>query len=157
MKLVDHLIVRMGKSTRDKVVSFVLSDSRNLHELLGLVRSGTRPQRMKGSWVLSGVHSADADLLAPHYDDLLAMLQQETVGGVKRELLRCFEGARLNDAAADRLVVIAMDWVTDERQDLAVRYICYRVLVPLLKLYPELEDELRMQVDLYRSKFGRFP
>jgi hypothetical protein len=95
--------------------------------------------------------------LAPHYEDLLSMLLLETVGGVKRELLRCFEGALLNDSAADRLVVIAMDWVTDEHQDLAVRYICYRVLTPLLKPYPELEDELRMKVDLYRSKFGRFP
>ena len=112
---------------------------------------------MKGAWVLSGVHSVDKDVLAPYYDDLLSMLQLESVGGVKRELLRCFEGARLNDPLADRLVVIAMDWVTDERQDLAVRYICYKVLTIVLKRYPELEIELHQQINLYRSKFGRFP
>jgi hypothetical protein len=50
-----------------------------------------------------------------------------------------------------------MDWVTDERQDLAVRYICYKVLTLVLKRYPELEIELHQQIDLYRSKFGRFP
>jgi hypothetical protein len=157
MKLVEHLVVRMGRSTRDRVVSFVLSDAGSLHELIELVRSGTKPQRMKGAWVLSGVHSVDTDVLVPYYDELLSMLHLESVGGVKRELLRCFEGARLNDSLADRLVVISMDWVTDERQDLAVRYICYRVLTPLLKQYPELEIELHQQIELYRSKFGRFP
>ena len=147
----------MGRSTRDRVVSFVLSDEGNLRELLDLVRSGTKPQRMKGAWVLSGVHSVDKDVLVPYYDDPLSMLQLESVGGVKRELLRCFEGARLNHPLADRSVVIAMDWVTDERQDLAVRYICYKVLTLVLKRYPELEIELHQQIDLYRSKFGRFP
>jgi hypothetical protein len=63
----------------------------------------------------------------------------------------------LNNTVADGLVVIAMDWVTDETQDLAVRYICYRVLKPLLKQYPDLEVELQQQVDYFRSKFGRFP
>jgi hypothetical protein len=72
-------------------------------------------------------------------------------------MLRCFEGAELKQTVAEQLIVIAMDWVTDETQDLAVRYICYRVLKLLLKLYPELEVELHQQIDLYRSKFGRFP
>ena len=157
MKLVNHLVVRMGRSTRDRLVSFVLSDAASLHELIDFVRAGTKPQRMKGSWVLSGVHSIDSDVLTPYYHDLLSMLQSEMVGGVKRELLRCFEGVCLDEALADRLVVIAMDWVTDERQELAVRYICYRLLTPLLKQYPELQDELQQQVDLFRSKFGRFP
>lgn len=157
MKLEDYLVVRMGSSTRDKVASFVLTDKGKLQELMGLIRSGTRPQRMKGSWVLSGVHAIDTEVLVPYYDELLTMLRSETVGGVKREMLRCFEGAELKQTVAEQLIVIAMDWVTDETQDLAVRYICYRVLKPLLKLYPELEVELHQQIDLYRSKFGRFP
>ena len=157
MKLHDHLVVGMGRSSRDRLVSFVLSDAGSLQELIELVRSGTNPQRMKGAWVLSGVHSIDSHVLIPYYNDLLVMLQSELIGGVKRELLRCFEGARLNITVADNLVVIALEWVTDERQDLAVRYICYRVLTPLLKQYPELEIELHQQIDLYRSKFGRFP
>ena len=112
---------------------------------------------MKGSWVLSGVNAIDIEVLVPYYDELLSMLRSETVGGVKRELLRCFEGAELKQKVAEQLIIIAMDWVTDETQDLAVRYICYRLLKPLLKLYPQLEVELQQQIDLYGSKFGRFP
>jgi hypothetical protein len=157
MELADYLVVRMGRPTRDRLASIVASNPNKLSELIDLVKSGTKPQRMKGSWVLSGVKTIDSDALAPYYDDLLSMLPLETIGGVKRELLRCFEGARLNNRAVDRLALIAMDWVTDQQQDLAVRYICYRLLKPLLKLYPELEAELQQQIDLYRSKFGRFP
>jgi hypothetical protein len=157
MKLADYLVVRMGRSTRDRVAAYVASDQSTLHDLLHLIRCGTKPQRMKGSWVLSGLHTIAPEVLMPYYDDLLGMLRSETVGGVKRELLRCFEDVPLNNTVADGLVVIAMDWVTDERQDLAVRYICYRLLKPLLKLHPELEVELQQQVDYYRSKFGRFP
>ena len=157
MSLAEYLVVRMGKSTRDRVASDVAADSAKLHELVNLIKSGTKPQRMKGSWVLSAVHIIDSELLVPYRVELLSMLRLETVGGVKRELLRCFESARLNDTVADGLVLIAMDWVTDETQDLAVRYICYRVLKPLLKEYPELEVELQQRVEYYRSKFGRFP
>ena len=157
MELTEYLVVRMGKTTRDSVASVVASDQHKLHELIDLIRSGTKPQRMKGSWVLSAVYTIDSEVLVPYHEDLLTMLKLETIGGVRRELLRCFEGARLNNTVADGLVVIAMDWVTDETQDLAVRYICYRVLKLLLKLYPELEVELHQQIDLYRSKFGRFP
>ena len=157
MKLEDYLVVRMGRSTRDKVASFVLTDEGKLQELIGLIRFGTTPQRMKGSWVLSGVNAIDTKVLVPYYDELLTMLRSETVGGVKREMLRCFEGAELKQTVAEQLIVIAMDWVTDETQDLAVRYICYRLLKPLLKLYPQLEVELQQQIDLYGSKFGRFP
>lgn len=147
----------MGKTTRDSVASVVASDQSKLHELIELIRFGTKPQRMKGSWVLSAVHSIDSEVLGPYYEDLITMLRAETIGGVRRELLRCFEGARLNDTIADGLVMITMDWVTDETQDLAVRYVCYRVLKPLLKQYPDIEVELKQQVDYYRLKFGRFP
>jgi hypothetical protein len=157
MKLTEHLVVRMGRATRDRVASFVVSDQNKLHELIDLVSSGTKPQRMKGAWVLSAVQTIDSEVLVPYHDQLLTMLRLEAIGGVRRDLLRCFEGARLNNTVADGLVVIAMDWVTDETQDLAVRYICYRVLKPLLKQYPDLEVELQQQVDYYRSKFGRFP
>jgi hypothetical protein len=157
MKLTEHLVVRMGKTTRDSVASFVVSDQNKLHELIDMVSSGTKPQRMKGAWVLSTVHTIDSEVLVPYHNQLLNMLRLEAIGGVRRELLRCFEGARLNNTVADELVMIAMDWVTDETQDLAVRYICYRLLKPLLKQHPELEVELQQQVEFYRSKFGRFP
>ena len=67
------------------------------------------------------------------------------------------QGIKLSEEIKEQLVVIAMNWVTDERQDLAVRYLCYRLLTPLLRHYHELQSELSIQVDLYQKKFGRFP
>jgi hypothetical protein len=146
----------MGRLARDHVAAVVCEEGK-LTELIELVQSGTKTQRMKGSWVLSGVHSMDSGILKAHYPVLINHIRSENVGGVKRELLRCFENASLDKTTADQLILLAMELVTDERQDLAVRYVCYRLLIPLLKGYPELQLELEAQTDLYRLKFGRFP
>jgi hypothetical protein len=112
---------------------------------------------MKGSWVLSGIHKLDSGSLKSSYPILLECLNSEVVGGVKRELLRCFEGETLTDEVAGRLVALTIKWVTDETQDLAVRYLCYRLLKSLVKCHEELQLELNLQIELYQSKNGRFP
>ncbi len=157
MNLSEWLVVRMGRITRDHVANRVRNDDVLFSELVQLVHSGSKTQRMKGAWVLSGIHLIDSNYLQSHYPIILERLKSESVGGVKRELLRCFQGATLSEEIKEQLVVIAMNWVTDERQDLAVRYLCYRLLTPLLRHYHELQSELSIQVDLYQKKFGRFP
>ena len=155
--LEKHLVVRMGRATRDSLAVMVLPDEQLLLELLEVVKSGTQTQRMKGAWVLSGIHAFDRARLGAYHSFLLALLQVETVGGVKREILRCFENCSMEGDTAEQLLVIAMDWVTDEHQDLAVRYLCYRLMKPMLGVYPELYIELQQRVELFQSKFGRFP
>ena len=157
MKLIDYLVVRMGRVTRDYLASLVLQNEDMLRELMYLIQSGNQTQRMKSSWVLSGVRKLNHDVLKSYYPVLITCLKNEKVGGVKRELLRCFESGSMSDELEEELIVITMGWVTDEHQDLAVRYVCYRLLTPLLKRYPELQMELSQQVDLYRMKFGKFP
>jgi hypothetical protein len=157
MKLTDYLIVRMGRPMRDSIAVQVIADDDLYSELLLLIQAGNQTQRMKGSWVLAGIHRMDAGRVAPKYSTLIDCLRTETVGGVKREILRCFEGCSLSDEIAGELVAITMNWVTDETQDLAVRYLCYRLLKPLIRQHRELQLELNTQVELYKSKFGRFP
>jgi hypothetical protein len=157
MELTDYLVVRMSRVTRDYVASLAAQNEDVMRELIHLIQAGNQTQRMKGSWVLSGVRMLNPEALKSYYPVMITCLKNEKVGGVKRELLRSFEGGSMSDALEEELIVITIGWVTDEHQDLAVRYVCYRLLGPLLKRYPELQMELRQQVDLYRMKFGKFP
>jgi hypothetical protein len=157
MKLENYLVVRMGRSARDYTAVAIMREAGKISELIELVKSGTKTQRMKGSWVLSGIHSIDSGVLKAYYPILLDQIRSENIGGVKRELLRCFENADLDRKIADQIILIAMELVTDARQDLAVRYLCYRLIIPLLEGYPDLQLELKNQTELYRLKFGRFP
>jgi hypothetical protein len=155
--LEQHLVVRMGRSKRDELAAEIVSDKSKLNELIHLVCDGTQTQRMKGAWVLSGIHALNRSILIPYHAALIAMLNVETVGGVKRELLRSFEKCKPDERIASELIMLAMEWVTDDKQDLAVRYVCHRLLTTLLADYPELEWELKQKVNLYREKFGRYP
>lgn len=147
----------MGRSKRDELAAEIISDKSKLNELIHLVCDGTQTQRMKGAWVLSGIHALNRSILIPYHGSLMAMLNVETVGGVKRELLRCFDKCKPDGIIASQLITLAMDWVTDDQQDLAVRYVCYRLLIPLLAEYPELAWELKQKINLYKEKFGRYP
>jgi hypothetical protein len=155
--LEQHLVVRMGRLKRDELAAEIVSDKSKLNKLIQLVCDGTQTQRMKGAWVLSGVHALNRSILIPYHGSLIAMLNVETVGGVKRELLRSFEKCKPDERIASELIALTMEWVTDDKQDLAVRYVCHRLLTTLLADYPELEWELKQKVKLYREKFGRYP
>lgn len=156
--LETHLIVRMGRAMRDALVQRVLAQHSLADELVQLVFTGTQVQRMKGAWVLSGLHDARETLVEPHYQQILNHLRTELVGGVKRELLKCFLNPnRLNDDDKERLIALTMEWVTDHQQDLAVRYVCFKILKKQLSTLPELRAELDYIISLYREKYGRFP
>lgn len=153
----EFLIVRMGRRQRDAVVAMVMRDSGLLKDVFRCAISGTDVQRMKGSWVLSGIHAENPLLLSEYRSAMLRHLQIESVGGVKRELLRCFERVAMKQDEVEQLIMIVMNWVTDEHQDFAVRYLCFRLLKPMIKKYPELQMELSQRIELYTAKFGRFP
>ncbi|MFM7728356.1 MAG: hypothetical protein ACKO7B_16780, partial [Flavobacteriales bacterium] len=114
-------------------------------------------QRMKGSWVLTGIHEVSPALVNSYYSEMLKHLNSETVGGVKRQLLKCFVKANLDSDQLSQLLAITMQWVTDHDQDLAVRYVCFKILKKQIKKFPELNLELEQSISLYREKFGRFP
>jgi hypothetical protein len=149
-----YLITRMGRQQRDAVVEMVLADEALLAELFELVSSGTQVQRMKGAWVMSGIQVNHSKLLQSYHSRILKCLLRESVGGVKRELLRCFERTKLASDDGEQLIVIAMSWVTDEKQDIAVRYLCYRLLLPLLRDIPELQVELSERIEFFKLKVG---
>ena len=153
----SSLIVGMKRLQRDALIALVVNQPTLFAELLRLALYGTQVQRMKGSWVLSGIHAKNASLLQPYYDEVLTHLTAERIGGVKRELLKCFMKSRLSSEAIQQLVLITMEWVTDDEQDLAVRYACFKILKERLANYPELKAELQDRIELYRDKFGRFP
>jgi len=156
--MIEHYLqVGMKRSQRDAVVAMLTFQPELMGEFVRLVLVGTRTQRMKGAWVLSGVHAENNSLLRPHYPEILLHLHSEEIGGVKRELLKCFVKARLSSDSLQQLLLIAMKWVTDHNQDLAIRYVCHKILKERLADFPELNTELKERIELYRDKFGRFP
>lgn len=156
LKMLNQLLtVGMGKEARLALAKDALAHPAMLTELILLVRSGSNVQRMKGAWVLSGIHALNRAKLIPFYESFMVQLISESTGGVKRELLRCFENIELEPKIAEQLLAITFDWITDETQDVAVRYLCLRLLKPIVKKYPELDTELQMQIELSRTKFGK--
>jgi len=156
--MLEHvLIVGMGRRQCDEAVTLIIQQPEILTSLFQLVTAGKREQRMKGSWVLSRIHEVSPSLVKPHYSEMLMQLETETIGGVKRELLKCFVKAELNNDSLNQLLMITLKWVTDPQQDLAVRYVCFKILKGHMANYPELKSELDQSIQLYREKFGRFP
>jgi len=155
--LENYLVTGMSSLQRDALAELILAQPTLIDDLFRLVRSGTRVQRMKGAWVLSGIQSKNSSVLQPYLVQIMQCVKTESVGGVKRELLRCINPLNLTTDMNDQLTILMLDWVTDDQQDFAVRYLSYRLLKPLLSDFPELQSELQERILLFKSKFGRFP
>ncbi len=147
----------MPKTTCNAVAHYVLDQPELYISLLDLVEYGSAVQSIKASWVIAHIR-----LLSPKFSEqqqhrILNLLRKTAMGGVRRELLRSLEGIELDELIMEELLEIAINWITDMDQDVAVRYLCNRVILACSKRIPELKQELQLIRQLQLEKNGKFP
>jgi len=157
MDLKNLLVTAMPKTTCNAVAHYVLDQPESYVSLLDLVEYGSAVQSMKASWVIAHIRLLNAKLSEQHQHRILNLLRKTAIGGVRRELLRSLEGIELNELIMEELLEIAINWITDMDQDVAVRYLSQRIMLTRSNHIVELRPELELIKQLQLAKTGRFP
>lgn len=157
MDISEHLVTSLPKEKCKSLAEYVLRHPNYFVRLLDLIEEGTDVQAMKGSWVAAHIRQLDPKLSERYQRRILDMAMATTIGGVRRELLRCLEGIQLEEVVTHELLECTLKWVADLNQDFAVRYLSQRIIYTCSKYIPELKLELQMIKQLQLEKTGRFP
>ena len=157
MHLESILKVRMGIKECTAVAVYALEHDDVYLNLLEFVEHGNEVQARKASWVMGHIRRLNQTHSLNHQDKLIQLLQQATIGGVQRELLKSLEGLVLKEANEAALLNFVWNGLTNVQYDFAVRYFCLRILRFFSKRFPEIREELKSIEAMQREKTGRFP
>ena len=147
----------MGLKECTAVAAYALERDEVYLNLLEFVEHGNDAQAMKASWVMGHIRRLNQTQSLKYQDKLIQLLQQASIGGVQRELLKSLEGLTLKEANEVALLNFAWSGAVNMQYDIAVRYLCLRILRFYSKRFPELQEELKSIEVLQHEKTGRFP
>ncbi len=147
----------MGLKECTAVAAYALERDEVYLDLLEFVEHGNDVQAMKASWVMGHIRRLNQTQSLKYQDKLIQLLQQSSIGGVQRELLKSLEGLTLNEANEAALLNFAWSGAVNMQYDIAVRYLCLRILRFFSKRFPELREELKSIEAMQREKTDRFP
>ena len=157
MQLESLLKVRMGKAECEAIAAYTLERDDVFVKLLDFVEHGDNTQAMKAAWVIGHVRKMNQAQSMKHQDRILKLLQQATIGGVQRELLKAMERLLLKEANDAALLDYAWNGLSNMKYDIAVRYSCLRIIRFYSKRFPEFREELKSIESVQLEKTGRFP
>jgi hypothetical protein len=157
MQLESILKVRMGLKECTAVAAYALERDEVYLNLLEFVEHGNDAQAMKASWVMGHIRRLNQTQSLRYQDKLIQLLQQASIGGVQRELLKSLEELELREANEAALLNFAWNGLSNMQYDKAVRYSCLRIFRFYSKRFPELREELQSIEAMQREKTGRFP
>lgn len=144
----------MGLKECTAVAAYALERDEVYLNLLESVEHGNDAQAMKVSWVMGHIRRLNQTQSLKYQDKLIQLLQQASIGGVQRELLKSLEGLTLNEAAR---LNFAWSGAVNMQYDIAVRYLCLRILRFFSKRFPELREELKPIEAMQREKNRSIP
>ncbi len=95
------------------------------------------------SWIISHAVDIDRNILSyKHHRYLLNALGKTEIGGVKRSLIRVWQFIIIPETILPKVTDYALKFLSDPKEDIAVRAFAITVLENCLKSIPELKDEV---------------
>ena len=101
----------------------------------------------RAAWPMGMVCEAHPELAVPWIATMLDLLDEPVHEAVHRNIVRTFQFCALPKKHHGRLTEAMFAWIADARKPIAPRASAISVALRLVKLYPELADELHLLVE----------
>ncbi len=101
----------------------------------------------RAAWPMGMVCEAHPELVTPWMSTMLDLLDQPVHEAVHRNIVRNFQFCALPKKHHGRLIEVMFAWIANARKPIAPRASAITVALRLVKLYPELVDELRLVLE----------
>ena len=144
MSSIEKQLIESSRALTDIVVSNIGSNQVLFNEAMELMYMDKHPISMRAAWVTYLVSEKYPNLATPHLEKLIKVLHSTKVDGVKRSALKMLFNA-INDLSENRfgeLADIAFTMAEDPKQAIAVRAFSIDILLKVVKVYPDITNEL---------------
>ncbi len=140
----DSKLVDSSRLIADILVKDIGNERDKFDEMFHLSLRDEYPLSMRAARVVALCAEQNIELVEPYIDQIVAMLGQLKVDGVKRSFLKILAESPLvpSEDSIGILTDLAFTWLEDFKQAIAIRYYCIEILLKVSAIYPEIGDEL---------------
>lgn len=144
----EALTKEHSKRTTDMIINYVANNKKRFKELMDLLLGEDVLMVQRASWPLSYIAKKQPNLLAPYWQMLLEELPRSKHVAFNRSVFRSLSlVANLPNEIHGRVINECMDTITNINKPTASRVYAMYTMANMVKLYPDLRDELILRVE----------
>ncbi|PIB35311.1 hypothetical protein BFP72_07815 [Reichenbachiella sp. 5M10] len=147
MELQHAFVERISKTKALEIADHVMEHPRHLPTLVQYFMGDDYRSCQNAAWVLSTIGEKQPLLLEHYVGAFIDHLDSTPIDGVKRNILRLLEYQEIPESHQGKLVEYCFQYLTDQKEAIAVQAFSMSVLANLCQLYPDLKHELRLIIE----------
>ena len=151
MDIKEQLLFEHSKSNAQLISDYIGTNKSRIEELVSCFLSKEYRVSQRSAMVITRIGDIDAELLAPHIDQLVnAFINPKEKDSVVRSIVRFFQFYDLPEEFQGVVLNRCYELLKDSEQAIAIRAFSMGVIYQISKEYEELKTELKLVLeDLY--------
>lgn len=133
-----------SKALSERIAAHIGTDEERFAELMDCMLHGTPRIVQRAAWPMGMACEAHPQLAEPWLPRMLDLLEKPVHEAVHRNIVRTLQFCALPEDLRGELTEVMFAWIADPKKPIAPRASAITVAMRLVKLHPELKDELRL-------------
>ena len=126
-----------------QVVAMVGQDYELYKELIGLIVENVSPISEKAAWAMNHCYENGVGFFEDYFSEMTQVLSEINYSdSIKRNIVRIFQFIDIPEQFQASIINSCFALVTDKKSAIAVKAFSLGVLEKMVKIYPELKNEL---------------
>lgn len=147
MNLREEILKEHSKRQTDKIIRYVGDDQKKFDTLVELFLKGEYRVTQRAGWSISYIVIAHPHLVKKHLKNLLLNLEKPNLhNAVIRNTFRLLQFVEIPKSLHGLAIETCFRFFIDRKQPVAIHVFSMTVLGNLVKVYPELKNELKLSI-----------
>lgn len=147
MDLEKELQYRQHKQFVQRLANNIVKNEALLPLFFDLLMYGQDPIPQHAGWVLHHVSDLEPETIIPFIADLIERLENPAHDAVKRGVIRALVPIEIPEEQLGQVADICFRFLEDINETIAVKVHSMTVLWKICRVFPELSNELIMQIE----------
>ena len=148
MNLREEILREHSKRQADKIIRYIGDDQKKFDALVELFLKGEYRVTQRAGWPLSYIAIAHPHLVKKHLKKLLLNAQKPDLhNAVIRNTVRLLQFVEIPKSLHGLAIETCFRFFNDRKQPVAIHCFSMTVLGNLVRIYPELKNELKLSIE----------
>lgn len=143
----EILLQSRSRKNIGKAAESAVKEPSGFAELISLMKGKDDYLGSLAAWAMSIAVEKDKKLIVPYHKDLVRIAKQTTHPAIKRNIVRAWSFIEIPLKFAYEIADICFGYLSSPKEAIAVKAFSLTVLQHLVKLIPEMDEEVRFEIE----------
>lgn len=145
-ELKKQLHLEHSKSNTNFIVTKIKSGQLSLPDVFSIIKDNEVLFAQRAAWIISTLSDQNKELLLPHYDDLISLIDRKHHDAVLRASYRTLASMTIMEKDQALLFDNSMFFLNNKHTAVAIKTWVIDVLMNIAAPYPDLQNEILLSI-----------